>query len=91
MVLEGQVWRSPQTRVNPAQVPLTRFILEHRSRQSAGGFEREAMLRLVVVASGHELSRIAAEFKAGDRLRVEGYLSRSSYQADEREPRRFLP
>jgi primosomal replication protein N len=85
VVLEGEVCRTPQTRLNPAQVPLTRFTLEHRSRQDAGGIQREARLRLVVVAAGPGLSRRAAELQPGDRVRVEGFLTRGSYQADERE------
>lgn len=85
MVLEGEVCRAPETRLNPAQVPLTRFTLEHRSRQTAGGFQREARLRLVVVAAGRDLSRRAAELQPGDRVRVEGFLSRGSYQAGEQE------
>lgn len=85
MVLEGEVCRAPQTRVTPAQIPLTRFTLEHRSRQHAGGFEREARLRLVVVATGRELSRMAAALQPGERVRVEGFLSRGSHRADEQE------
>lgn len=77
--------RAPQTQLTPAQVPLTRFTLEHRSRQNAGGFQREARLRLVVVAAGRELSRLAAVLQPGDRVRVEGFLSRGSYQAGEQE------
>jgi primosomal replication protein N len=85
VVLEGEVCQTPRTRLSPAQVPLTRFTLEHHSRQDAGGFQREARLRLVVVAAGPGLSRRAAELQPGDRVRVEGFLSRGSYQADERE------
>ena len=85
VVLEGEVCRAPETRLNPAQVPLTRFTLEHRSRQTAGGFQRDARLRLVVVAAGRDLSSRAAALKPGDRVRIEGFLSRSSYQAGEQE------
>jgi primosomal replication protein N len=85
VVLEGEVCRPPETRMNPARVPLTRFTLEHRSQQTAGGFRREARVRLVVVAAGAALSGQARELQLGERVRVEGFLSRSSYQAGEQE------
>ncbi|MGE0371375.1 MAG: primosomal replication protein N [Gammaproteobacteria bacterium] len=85
VVLEGEVCRAPETRFTPARIPLTRFTLEHRSRQTAGGIQREARLRLVVVAAGMELSRAAAGLHPGDRVRVEGFLARGSYQAGDQE------
>lgn len=85
VVLEGEVCRAPETRLSPARIPLTRFTLEHRSRQTAGGIQREARLRLVVVAAGTGMSRDAAVLQPGDRVRVEGFLTRDGYQAEERE------
>lgn len=85
VVLEGEVCRAPQTRLSPARIPLTRFTLEHRSRQAAAGIEREARLRLVVVAAGAAVSRDAAVLQPGDRVRVEGFLTCGSYQAEERD------
>ncbi|MCC6207701.1 MAG: primosomal replication protein N [Gammaproteobacteria bacterium] len=85
VVLEGEVCRAPQTRLSPARIPLTRFTLEHRSQQTAGGIQREARLRMVVVAAGSGVSRDAAALQPGDRVQVEGFLTRGSYQVEERE------
>lgn len=81
--MTGEVCKGPETRRTPAGIPLTRFTLEHRSRQAAAGYPREAYLRLIVLAGGDALSTRAQALAMGDRIQVRGFLSRSSHRTDE--------
>ncbi len=74
------VARPPATRHNPAGVPLTSFPLEHRSRQTEAGMQRAVYCRIIVMASGEELSRQAQALREGEHIRVEGFLSQRRFQ-----------
>lgn len=76
-MLTGIVCKAPETRYNPAGIPLTRFSLEHRSRQMEAGLEREAYCRIVVVAGGAQLSRKAQALGKGQSVKVAGFISRA--------------
>jgi primosomal replication protein N len=77
LVLSGTVCKAPETRFNPAGIPLTRFSLEHRSRQTEAGLEREAYCRIVVIATGAELSDKAKALSQGQAVRVGGFITRA--------------
>lgn len=76
-MLSGTVCKAPETRHNPAGMPLTRFSLEHRSRQSEAGLERDAYCRIVVIASGAALSAQARALTQGQPIRVTGFVTRA--------------
>jgi len=76
-VLTGTVCKTPETRYSPAGIPLTRFTLEHRSRQMEAGMEREALCRIVVITAGSELKDRAERVSAGQVVTVTGFISRA--------------
>ncbi len=80
LVIAGMVARPPRTRHNPAGVPLTSFPLEHRSRQTEAGMQREVYCRIIVMASGDELSRQAQVLRQGECVKVDGFLSQRRFQ-----------
>lgn len=76
-MLTGLVCRAPETRYNPAGIPITRFSLEHRSRQIEAGLEREAYCRIIVMAAGNELSKKAQQLNEEAEVTVTGFLARA--------------
>jgi primosomal replication protein N len=82
LVLVGQVSRAVETRTSPVGIPISRFSLEHRSRQLEAGNEREVFCRIVVVVAGEALQAKVAKLSVGDSLKVEGFISRSSYRSE---------
>lgn len=58
-------------------------MLDHRSRQSEAGLQREAVLRLPVVASGDGLSAVVQRLETGSGISVTGFLARSSHRDGE--------
>ncbi len=76
-MLTGTVCKTPETRYNPAGIPLTRFSLEHRSRQTEAGLDREAYCRIVVIATGEGLSIKAKALTEGQSVRVAGFIARA--------------
>ena len=77
LVLGGAVCKVPETRYNPAGIPLTQFSLEHRSRQTEAGMEREAYCRIVVIAGGKSLSEQAKALSEGQTVKVKGFIARA--------------
>lgn len=80
LVIAGVVARPPETRVSPAGIPITRFSLQHRSRQMEAGEMREAVMSIGVVASGQALTAVATQLEQGSTVRIEGFLTRSSHR-----------
>jgi primosomal replication protein N len=81
--LDGSVVRTPDTRYSPAGIPITRFVLEHRSRQAEAGLEREVYCRIGVVACGEALAAKAKAPGTGDRVRVSGFIERNTNRQGE--------
>ncbi len=76
-MLSGSVCKAPETRYNPAGIPITRFSLEHRSRQVEAGLEREAYCRIIVMAAGKELSKRAQQLDEETEVTVTGFIARA--------------
>ena len=76
-MLAGEVCKAPETRVNPAGIPLARFTLEHRSLQLEAGMEREARCRIIVIAAGKELAKQASALSVEQSVKVSGFITRS--------------
>lgn len=81
LVLSGQLLKAPEVRVTPAGIPISRFVLVHRSIRSEAGSMREVHCHMTAVASGQELGRRIAELAPGTWIRVKGFLSRAGYRA----------
>ena len=76
-MLSGVVHKASETKYSPAGIPLSRFTLEHRSRQFAAGLEREAFCRIVVICSGEELKRQTEQLAVGQQIKVIGFVARA--------------
>ena len=80
VILAGLVSRTPETRTSPAGIPISRFGLEHQSRQREAGAERSAQCWIRVVASGRELQAAVAQLIKGSPIRVTGFLARRGHR-----------
>jgi primosomal replication protein N len=83
LVIAGRVSGPSQTRYSPAGLPITRFVLEHHSRQVEAAIPRETRCRIQVLACGATLSRDAQALAPGALVRVHGFLSRANYREGE--------
>jgi len=83
LVIAGQLAGAGETRVSPAGIPISRFLLEHHSGQTEAGVAREARCRIAVMACGETLSRIAGRLPSGAAVRVRGFLSRANHREGE--------
>ena len=77
------VHKAPETRYSPAGIPITRFVLQHQSRQMEAGLPREVNCRIVVVAAGEEMAQRARVLNIDDEVRISGFISRSSHRDSE--------
>lgn len=76
VILVGVIVDAPDLRRSPAGVPVTRFLLEHRSAQPEAGTTRAIRFRVGVRASGDGPGEYARGLAAGETVRVEGFLAR---------------
>ncbi|MDS4022249.1 MAG: primosomal replication protein N [Candidatus Competibacter sp.] len=83
LIIAGQVAGTCETRVSPAGVAISRFLLEHHSGQVEAGLQREVRCRIPVVACGEPLARTAGRLPAGARVRVRGFVGRANYREGE--------
>jgi primosomal replication protein N len=79
----GQLAGACETRVTPAGVPISRFLLEHRSTQQEAGLPREARCRIPVMACGDALAGIARRLAPDAHVRVRGFVSRANHREGE--------
>lgn len=75
--MAGIICKAAETRYSPAGVPLTRFTLEHRSKQTEAGMDREAYCKVVVIAAGDELMKTAVRLEIGQIVEVSGFVTRA--------------
>lgn len=86
VILEGEVLPGREERWTPAGLPLVRFDLEHRTRATIAGLERDFRCRIAVVALGEELARCAGALADGQWCRVVGLLGQRVRQKGGEEP-----
>ena len=83
LILAGRVAGTCETRLTPAGVPISRFLLEHQSLQIEAGVPRQARCRIPVLACGQMLARLAEQLPPGTPVRVQGFVSRVNYREGE--------
>jgi len=81
--IEGIVGNSPETRYNPAGIPIARFTLKHQSLQSEAGMTRQVVCSIGVIASGAKLQPLVQQLQIGDGIRVSGFLARANNRQGE--------
>lgn len=75
LVLSGEVVKQPSFSTSPAGISHCQFSIDHRSVQQEAGLNRQAFVRIQVVASG-QLSHLTRELCSGDKVNVSGFLNR---------------
>jgi primosomal replication protein N len=74
-VLIGEVVRTPKQSTSPAGIVHSQFSIDHKSIQNEAGMNRQAFVRIQVVATG-ELSHLTRELVAGKNVKVSGFINR---------------
>lgn len=80
LVIVGQLAGDCETRITPAGVPISRFLLEHHSEQREAGQPRQANCRISVMACGEPLTSLARRLAPGAWVRARGFVSHASYR-----------
>ena len=75
LVLIGEVVRAPKQSTSPAGISHSQFSIDHKSIQNEAGMNRQAFVRIQVVATG-ELSHLTRELIAGNVVKVTGFINR---------------
>ncbi|MGL1956529.1 MAG: primosomal replication protein N [Colwellia sp.] len=75
LVLVGQVVKTPKQSTSPVGIVHSQFSIDHKSIQSEAGLNRQAFVRIQVVATG-ELSHLTRELVAGNYVKVSGFINR---------------
>ncbi len=74
-MLAGSVVKAPKQSTSPAGITHSQFSIDHKSIQNEGGFNRQAFVRIQVVATG-ELSQLTCKLVAGSMVKVSGFINR---------------
>ncbi|PKI17257.1 primosomal replication protein N [Colwellia sp. 12G3] len=75
LVLIGEVVRTPKQSTSPAGISHSQFSIDHKSIQNEAGMNRQAFVRIQVVATG-DLSHLTRELVAGNVIKVTGFINR---------------
>ncbi|REL28178.1 primosomal replication protein N [Thalassotalea euphylliae] len=75
-VLVGNVVSPLKLSTSPAGVHHCQFSIEHRSIQVEDGLNRQAFVRMKVVATGEWSQRLASELIEGMQIQVTGFINR---------------
>lgn len=78
--ITGLVRELKAPRSSPAGVVHRELILEHRSRQSLDGQEREVRAQVIVKVTGARLLAQVDSLQAGNRITVDGLLAQASHK-----------
>ena len=74
-MLVGEVFKPPKTSTSPAGIQHCQFSMDHKSIQNEAGMNRQAFVRIQVVATG-ELSSLTRNLTAGSKVKVTGFINR---------------
>ena len=75
LILTGEVVRAPKQSTSPAGISHSQFSIDHKSIQNEAGMNRQAFVRIQVVATG-KLSHLTRELVAGNVVKVSGFINR---------------
>ena len=75
LVLTGTVVKTPKQSTSPAGIVHSQFSIDHKSIQNEAGLNRQAFVRIQVVATG-ELSHLTRELVVGQSVKVTGFINR---------------
>ena len=75
LVLVGELVKVPTFSTSPAGIEHCNFSIDHRSVQNEAGMDRQAFVRIQVMATGH-VTQLTRELIAGNQVKVSGFLNR---------------
>ena len=75
LTLTGSVVKTPKQSTSPAGITHSQFSIDHKSIQNEAGMNRQAFVRIQVVATG-ELSHLTRELVVGQNVKVGGFINR---------------
>jgi primosomal replication protein N len=76
LVLTGQVLKVPKTSTSPAGIQHCQFSMDHKSMQNEAGMNRQAFVRIQVVATGKVSQHLTRDLIEGCNVRVTGFINR---------------
>mgnify|MGYP000176835434 CR=1 FL=1 len=74
-MLVGEVVKTPKFSTSPAGIEHCQFSIDHKSIQQEAGMNRQAFVRIQVVATS-ELSLLTRELMSGNNVKVTGFINR---------------
>ena len=75
LVLTGSVVKTPRQSTSPVGIAHSQFSIDHKSIQNEAGMNRQAFVRIQIVATG-KLSHLTRELVAGNVIKVSGFINR---------------
>lgn len=75
LMLTGSVVKTPKQSTSPAGIVHSQFSIDHKSIQNEAGMNRQAFVRIQVVATG-DLSHLTRELVVGQVIKVSGFINR---------------
>ena len=74
--LTGQVVKTPRMSTSPAGIEHVQFSIDHQSIQNEAGMNRQAFVRIKIVASGDVSQHLMRDLIEGSNVKVSGFLNR---------------
>lgn len=76
LVLTGHVVKPPKTSKSPAGIQHCQFSMDHKSLQNEAGMNRQAFVRIQVVATGNVSQHLTRDLIEGCNIKVTGFINR---------------
>lgn len=75
-MLVGTVVKRPKTSTSPAGIQHCQFSIDHHSIQNEAGMNRQAFVRIQVVATGDMSQHLTRDLTEGSNIKVTGFINR---------------
>jgi len=75
LMLTGSVVKASKQSTSPVGIVHSQFSIDHKSIQNEAGMNRQAFVRIQVVATG-ELSHLTRKLVVGQNVKVTGFINR---------------
>ncbi|XPF92521.1 primosomal replication protein N [Colwellia sp. RE-S-Sl-9] len=76
LVLVGTVIKRPKISTSPAGIQHCQFSIDHHSIQNEAGMNRQAFVRIQVVATGDMSQNLTRDLTEGCNVKVTGFINR---------------
>jgi len=76
LVMMGTVVKKPKTSTSPAGIQHCQFSIDHHSIQNEAGMNRQAFVRIQVVATGDMSQHLTRDLTEGSNIKVTGFINR---------------